>query len=176
MKEPAVKKQPAAKKLPVVPVKKGTAQASCCHTPPVAAAACLTHTGKSVLFIIRPLTSLPNTPGARLQTRAGEEGGAQKHGAGAPSLFPSLLPPNPVTTQPVPPRAPAHIWNISSFRLYISAFPKHLTDTQHDRPRTYRLVSLECTRTIKYLLITISGARSKSPRPSSTRTAMLRRQ
>ena len=91
-----MKKQSAAKKLPVVPVKKGAAQASCCHTPPVAAAACLTHTGKSVLFIIRPLTSLPNTPGARLQTRAGEEGGAQKHGAGAPSLFP--LP--SVTTQP----------------------------------------------------------------------------
>ena len=83
-----MKKQPAAKKLPVVPVKKGTAQASCCHTPPVAAAACLTHTGQSVLFIIRPLTSPHNTPGARLQTRGGEEGGAEKYGAGAPTLFP----------------------------------------------------------------------------------------
>ena len=37
-KEPAVKKPPAAKKLPVVPIKEGTAQASCCPLPrPVAA-------------------------------------------------------------------------------------------------------------------------------------------
>ena len=143
MKEPAVKKQPAAKKLPVVPVKTGTAQASCCHTPPVAAAACLTHTGQSVLFIIRPLTSLPNTPGARLQTRGGEGSGEQKDGAGAPTLFPlpCYHPTRPTLPVSVPPRAPAHIWNMPSFRLYISAFPTHLTDTQHDRPRTYRLAS-----------------------------------
>ena len=182
MKEPALKKQPAANKLSVVPVKKGTAQASCCHTPPVAAAACLTHTGKSVLFIIRPLTSLPNTPGARLQTRGGEGSGEQKDGAGAPTLFPLPCYQHP-TTRPTLPMSWSNLASprphIGTFRASVCStsvhFLPHLRHTAQHTPDLDPRVSLEC-RTSKSSLITISGAHSKSPRRSSTRTTMLRRQ
>ena len=66
MKEPAVKKGvrlamkvPAVKKLPVAPVKTGTAQASCCYGPSPPPLPC--YILDSVLFI-RPLTPPSNTP------------------------------------------------------------------------------------------------------------------
>ena len=77
----ATMKVPAVKKLPVVRVKKGTAQASCCHGPSPPPLPCYI---LDCPFHQTSNSSLQHpTPGARLRTRGGEEGGEQRGGAGA---------------------------------------------------------------------------------------------
>ena len=151
--------------------------------PPVATAACLTHPGQSVLFI-RPLTPPSNTPqqqGFKPVVAKKAVNKKTEQARRRSSRYPVTS-----TQQPAPrcpcrgptSRAPAHI-SIGIFRASVCStsvhFLPHLRHTAQHTPDLDPRVSLEC-RTSKSSPITISGAHSKSPRRSSTRTTMLRRQ
>ena len=162
--KPAVKKGVRlAMKVPAVPVvrvKKGTAQASCCHglSPPPLACYIL----DSVL-VIGPLTPPSNTP----QEQGFEPVVAKKAVNKTIEQARRRRARDPLTTAPAPPTS-----SILSSRSH-QCISLHLRHAARQTPDLRPVRLLEC-RTTKSLLITRSGAPSKSPRPSSIRTTMLR--